>query len=70
MKQQGKTHGPIVRSSHQEIETPGANNEEIDTPTEVFIVDLQSLACEQKTMSRELPKYHKNATPFYLNCKC
>lgn len=40
--QQGKSHGPIVRSAHQEIETPGANNEEIDTPTEVIIVDFQS----------------------------
>ena len=66
---QGKSHGPIVRSSHQEIETPGANNEEIYTPTEVVLVDFNSKMCQQKTMGRELPKYHKNASPFFLNCK-
>ena len=66
--QQGKSHGPIVRSSHQEIEIRGANNEEeIDSPTEVVIVDLQNSTYQQNTMSRELPKYHKKAAPFYLN---
>ena len=45
LMKQGKSHGPIVSSKHQEIETPGANNEEIDTPTEVVIVDFASQVC-------------------------
>ena len=69
LMKQGKSHGPIVSSKHQEIETPGANNEEIDTPTEVVIVDFASQVCQQKTMARELPKFTKNESPFYLNCK-
>ena len=52
-----RSHGPIVRSSHQDIQTPAANNEELETPTEVVIVDFHTRECQQKVLNRELPKY-------------